>query len=118
DVTNGAIEHNESDESSAASEEPASDDLGEVFGRVMALSLTLNHPAFERALSGFAADGRVYLIYRDEPILPLAQRPGGIRMGEAEALAVAIQLCQAVAFAHRRGLRVNDICPDAIGYGA
>lgn len=93
-------------------------DLGEVFGRVMALSLTLNHPAFERALSGFAADGRVYLIYRDDPVLPLAQRVGGIRMSEAEALAVAVQLCQAVAFAHRRGLRVNDICPESIGYGA
>src|ERR1700677_50590 len=28
------------------SEEPANDNLGEVFGRVLALSLTLNHPAF------------------------------------------------------------------------
>jgi protein phosphatase len=91
-------------------------DLGEVFGRVMALSLTLNHPAFERALSGFAHDARVYLIYRDEPIIPLAQRRGGIRMREAEAISVAIQLCQAVGFAHRRGLRVNDICPDSVGY--
>jgi PPM family protein phosphatase len=92
-------------------------DLGEVFGRVLALSLTLNHPAFERALSGFAEDGRVYLIYRDEPIEPLARRSGGIRMREPEALAVGIQLCQAVAFAHRRGLRVNDICPESVGYG-
>jgi protein phosphatase len=39
-------------------------------------------------------------------------------MDEAEALTVAIQLCQAVAFAHRRGLRVNDICPASIGYTA
>jgi protein phosphatase len=27
-------------------------------------------------------------------------------------------LCQAVAFVHRRGLRVNDICPDSVAYGA
>jgi serine/threonine protein phosphatase PrpC len=118
-ATNGndaAIEPNESDASSTPPEEPASDNLGEVFGRVMALSLTLNHPAFERALSGYAQDGRVYLIYRDEPITLLSERPKGIRMGEAEALTVAIQICQAVAFAHRRGLRVNDICPASIGY--
>ena len=96
---------------------PASDNLGEVFGRVLALSLTLNHPAFERALSGYAHGDRVYLIYRDEPITPLSLRPQGARMAEAEALAVAIQICQAVAFAHRRGLRVNDICPSSLGYG-
>jgi serine/threonine protein phosphatase PrpC len=118
DVTNALIEPNEFDKSSTLPEEPASDNLGEVFGRVMALSLTLNHPAFERALSGYARDGRVYLIYRDEPITLLTERPGGIRMGEAEALTVAIQICQAVRFAHRRGLRVNDVCPASIGYGA
>jgi serine/threonine protein phosphatase PrpC len=116
DVTNAAIEPNQSGETRTLPEEPAGDNLGEVFGRVMALSLTLNHPAFERALSGYAQDGRVYLIYRDEPISLLSERPGGIRMGEAEALTVAVQICQAVAFAHRRGLRVNDICPASIGY--
>jgi serine/threonine protein phosphatase PrpC len=100
------------------SEEPSSENLGEVFGRVLALSLTLNHPAFERALNGYALDDRVYLIYRDEPITPLSMRPQCVRMDEAEALAVAIQVCQAVAFAHRRGLRVNDICPSSLGYGA
>ncbi|MGA2411302.1 MAG: protein phosphatase 2C domain-containing protein, partial [Candidatus Binataceae bacterium] len=99
-------------------EEPSGEDLGEVFGRVMALSLTLTHPAFERALSGFAQNGRVYLAYQDSPVTPLARRAGGLRMDEPEALSIAIQLCQAAAFAHRRGLRVNDICPASVGYGS
>ncbi len=97
---------------------PAQDDLGEVFGRVMSLSMTLNHPAFQRALDGFAENGRVYLVYRDEPLTPLARREGGLRMSEADAIAVAIQVCQAVAFVNRRGLRVNDICPDSVAFGA
>ena len=42
------------------------EDLGDLFGRVLALSLTLNHPAFQRAIEGFAEDGRVYLVYPDE----------------------------------------------------
>jgi serine/threonine protein phosphatase PrpC len=86
-------------------------DLGELFGRVRALSLTLNHPAIQRALDGFAENGRVYLAYRDEQLTPLARRPV---KSEHEALNVAIQLCQAVAFVHRRGLRVNDLCPETI----
>jgi len=94
------------------------DDLGEVFGRVMALSMTLNHPALQRAVEGFAENGRVYLAYRDEPVTLLARRSGGLRMSEAEAIAVAIQLCQAVSFVHRRGLRVNDICPESVVWGA
>ncbi|HEX4209058.1 MAG TPA: protein phosphatase 2C domain-containing protein, partial [Candidatus Binataceae bacterium] len=118
DVTEAAIKANESDADGALLEEPGGDNLGEVFGRVMALSLTLNHPAFERALSGYAHDGRVYLIYRDEPISLLSERSAGLRMDEPEALTVAIQLCQAVAFAHRRGLRVNDICPASIGFSS
>jgi serine/threonine protein phosphatase PrpC len=93
------------------------DDLGEVFGRVMALSMTLNHPALQRAVEGFADDGRVYLAYREEPLTPLARRSGGLRMNEAEAISVAIQLCQAVSFVHRRGLRVNDICPESVVWG-
>jgi serine/threonine protein phosphatase PrpC len=97
---------------------PARDNLGEVFGRVMALSMTLNHPAFQRALEGFAENGRVYLVYRDEQLTPLSRRKGGLRMSEAGAIAVAIQVCQAVAFVNRRGLRVNDICPDSVAFGA
>ncbi|HXR25955.1 MAG TPA: Stp1/IreP family PP2C-type Ser/Thr phosphatase [Candidatus Binataceae bacterium] len=93
------------------------DDLGEVFGRVMALSMTLNHPALQRAVEGFADNGRVYLAYRDEPVTPLTRRSGGLRMSEADAIAVAIQLCQAVSFVHRRGLRVNDICPESVVWG-
>ena len=96
---------------------PVQDDLGEVFGRVMALSMTLNHPALQRALEGFADRGRVYLAYRDERLVPLSRRAGGLRMGEAEAIAVAIQVCQAIAFVNRRGLRVNDICPDSVAFG-
>jgi serine/threonine protein phosphatase PrpC len=91
-------------------------DLGEVFGRVLALSMTLNHRAFERALEGFAQDGRVYLVYPDERLTPLSRRPGGVRMPEHEALGVAIQVCQAISFLSRRGLRLNDICPDAVAY--
>jgi serine/threonine protein phosphatase PrpC len=94
------------------------DDLGEVFGRVQALSMTLNHPAFQRAISGFAERGRVYLVYPDEEVRSLSSRPDGLRMEEGEALHVALQVCQAVSFVHRRGLRVNDICPESVGYGA
>ena len=93
-------------------------DLGELFGRVRALSLTLNHPAIQGALDGFAENGRVYLVYRDEQLTPLAHRAGGIRMSEHQALSVAIQLCQVVAFVHRRGLRVNDLCPESIALDA
>ena len=117
-----------SDAPPAASPEPATertpapheleDDLGDVFGRVMALSRTLSHPALQRAVEGFADNGRVYLAYRDEPVTPLARRSGGLRMSEAEAVTVAIQLCQAVSFVHRRGLRVNDICPESVVWGA
>ena len=39
-------------------------------------------------------------------------------MSEAEAINLAIQLCQAVGFLRRRALRLNDICPESIGYGA
>ncbi len=94
------------------------DDLGEVYGRVMALSLTLGYPAFQRAQSGFADGGRAYLIYPDETLTPLAAGASRLPMSAGEALAIAIQLCQAVGFAHRRGLRVNDICPESVAYGA
>ncbi len=94
------------------------DDLGELFGRVLALSMTLNHPAFQRALEGFADNGRVYLVYPDEELVPVSRRPGGLKMREPEALGVAIQVCQAVSFINRRGLRVNDICPESVAYGA
>jgi serine/threonine protein phosphatase PrpC len=83
----------------------------------MALSITLNHPGFQRATAGFAARGRVYLVYSDEQLIPLSSRPGGLRMEEGEALNVAIQVCQAVSFSHRRGLRVNDICPESVAHG-
>jgi serine/threonine protein phosphatase PrpC len=106
----------EFEETAAAA--PSQDDLGEVFGRVLALSMTLNHPAFERAGDGFAENGRVYLAYRDEQLTPLARRPGGLRMSEAEAIAVAIQVCQAVSFVNRRGLRVNDVCPESVAFAA
>jgi serine/threonine protein phosphatase PrpC len=93
------------------------DDLGDVFGRVLALSMTLNHPAFQRAIAGFADRGRVYLVYPDEEVYPLSSRQGGLRMEENDALQIALQVCQAVTFVHRRGLRVNDICPESVGYG-
>jgi serine/threonine protein phosphatase PrpC len=101
----------------AADEPMAHEDLGELFGRVLALSLTVNHPAFQRAVDGFAEGGRVYLVYPDEQFTALAQRRGGLKMSEGEAVAVAIQVCQAVSFLNRRGLRLNDICPQSIAYG-
>jgi serine/threonine protein phosphatase PrpC len=94
------------------------EDLGDVFGRVLALSTTLKHAAFQRAVEGFAESGRVYLVYPDEPFSAFSERPGGIKMSEPEAINVAIQLCQAVGFLHRRALRLNDICPESVGYGA
>jgi serine/threonine protein phosphatase PrpC len=106
-----------SSKDAAANSRVNNDDLGDVFGRVLALSMTLNHPAFQRAIAGFADRGRVYLVYPDEEIHPLSSRPGGLRMEEYEALQVALQVCQAVSFVHRRGLRVNDICPESVGYG-
>jgi serine/threonine protein phosphatase PrpC len=94
------------------------DDLGEVYGRVMALSLTLGYPAFQRAQSGFADGDRAYLIYPDEALTALAAGASRLPMSAGEALAIAIQLCQAVGFAHRRGLRVNDICPESVASDA
>ena len=91
-------------------EELAQDDLGEVFGRVMALSMTLSHPAFQRAEAGFAENGRVYLVYEDEALRSMPAPP----MSEADAISAAIQVCQAIAFVHRRGLRLNDICPQSV----
>ena len=91
-------------------EEIAQDDVGEVFGRVMALSMTLTHPAFQRAEAAFANNGRVYLVYADEALAPMAAPP----IGEPEAITAAIQVCQAISFVHRRGLRLNDICPQSV----
>ncbi|HYA35335.1 MAG TPA: Stp1/IreP family PP2C-type Ser/Thr phosphatase [Candidatus Binataceae bacterium] len=88
-------------------------DLGDIFGRVRALSITLDHPAFERSVDGFAHQGRVYLAYRDDAPVPLT-RSKTIRRSEPEAIAIAVQVCQAVTFLHRRGLRLNDICPSSI----
>jgi serine/threonine protein phosphatase PrpC len=98
----------------AASAAQAGADLGDLFGRVLALSLTVNHPAFQRASEGFAQNGRVYLVCPDEEYTVLAHRRGGLRMTESEALNVAIQVCQAVSFLNRRALRLNDICPQSV----
>ena len=120
--TNGARAESASTENEATSErefikdlpDHFADDLGDVFGRVLALSMTLAHPAFEKAISGFANDGRVYLVYPDTDSKPLSNRRGGIKMNEPEAIAIAVQVCQAVGFVHRRGLRLNDICPESV----
>ncbi|HEY6417392.1 MAG TPA: Stp1/IreP family PP2C-type Ser/Thr phosphatase [Candidatus Binataceae bacterium] len=98
------------------SETSQPDDLGDAFGRVMALSLTLNHPAFQRALEGFADGGRVYLAYADEELKPVHR--AGQKLSEPDAIAATIQICQAVSFLHRRGLRLNDICPQSVAVGA
>jgi protein phosphatase len=91
---------------------PGGEDLGEVFGRVLALSQTLKHPAFQRATEGFAENGRVYLVYAGEELEGLGRTRG--KMTETEAIGAAIQLCQAISFVHRRAMRLNDICPESI----
>jgi serine/threonine protein phosphatase PrpC len=91
---------------------PGGEDLGEVFGRVLALSQTLKHPAFQRATEGLAENGRVYLVYAGEELEGLGRTPG--KMTETEAIAAAIQLCQAISFVHRRAMRLNDICPESV----
>lgn len=91
-----------------------SEDLGEVFGRVMALSRTLEHPAFVRALDGFSRGGRAYLVYEDQELEALSRRFGGRLVGENQALALATQICQAVGYLNKRGLRMNDICPGSV----
>jgi serine/threonine protein phosphatase PrpC len=88
------------------------DDLGEVFGRVLALSQIISHPAFQRATEGFAENGRVYLVYADEELKPL--RRGSQKMSEPEAIASAVQISQAISFVHRKALRLNDICPESL----
>src|SRR6202167_4034413 len=102
-----------SDDGAHEDESPAfGDDLGEVFGRVLALSQIISHPAFQRATEGFAENGRVYLVYADEELKAL--RRGSTKMSEPEAIASAIQICQAISFVHRRALRLNDICPESV----
>ncbi len=98
----------------APTESGPSENLGELFGRVRDLSRTLTHPAFQRALDSFSNDGRVYLAYPDEALIKLSERPQGLKMSEPRALSVAIQVCQAVSFIHKRGFRMNDICPDSV----
>ncbi len=90
------------------------DDLGELFDRVRDVSRTLSHPAFQRAVDSFRDDGRVYLAYPDEALVKLSARAPGLKMSEARALSVAIQVCQAVGVVHKRGFRMNDICPDSV----
>lgn len=116
-AASAAADQEEAEPSAPEGGAAGGEDLGEVFGRVMSLSLTLGHPAFHRALAGFAQNGRVYLVYPERRFTPLASRPGGIVMSEGEAIAAAIQLCQAAAYINQRGLRLNDICPTSIGYG-
>ena len=76
-ASEGAGPENTARENSANTEN--SEDLGDLFGRVLALSLTLNHPAFQRATEGFADGPRVYLSYPDEQFVTLSQRRGGLR---------------------------------------
>jgi serine/threonine protein phosphatase PrpC len=91
------------------------DDLGELFGRVMALSLTIDHPGFYLARQGFADRGRVYLACPDKKLTPLSQL--ALPMSEADAINAAIQLCQIIAYLNKRGLRANDICPESVAIG-
>ena len=124
--SNGAVVESAATETSATPEQQFikelpdhfADDLGDVFGRVLALSMTLAHPAFEKASSGFANDGRVYLVYPESTATPLSRRRGGLKMSEPEAIGLALQVCQAVGFIHRRGLRLNDLCPESVAIAA
>jgi serine/threonine protein phosphatase PrpC len=94
-----------------------SDDLGELFSRVLALSNSLKHPSFQTAITGFAHGDRIYLVYPDERLVTLSARSGGIKMSEADALNIGIQVCQAISFLNKRGLRLNDVCPASLVYG-
>ncbi len=99
----------------SSQDSPMPEDLGEVFGRVLALSQTITHPAYLRASEGFAEHGRVYLVYPDQQLTPVRRaQKGAPTLSEADAIAYAVQLCQAISFIHRRGLRVNDICPESV----
>ena len=93
---------------------PIGEDLGELFGRVLALSMTLRHPAFVRAIDGFAENDCVYLVYRDEELTPIARRRSGAKLQEHQAVNASVQVCQAISYVHRRGLRLNDICTESI----
>jgi serine/threonine protein phosphatase PrpC len=95
---------------SAQSASPRAD-LGEVFERVLALSRNLTHPAFYCAQEGFVDQGRAYLLYRDEGLTPFARGQRIPRQSPEQAIAITLQLCQALAYLHRRGLRLNDLCP-------
>lgn len=107
----------DADAAEAEEPEPAQqDDLGDVFGKVLALSLTVNHPAFERALSGFSDQNRVYLVYSSARLTPLSRRLAAGKFDEPQAIATAIQVSQAISYMHRRGLRLNDICPDSTAF--
>jgi serine/threonine protein phosphatase PrpC len=97
---------------------PPRADLGEVFERVLAMSRTVSHPAYYRAQEGFAEDERVYLVYPDDRLRSFVRGQGSATMPENQALSVAIQICQAISYLHNRGMRVNDICPDSLAYGA
>jgi serine/threonine protein phosphatase PrpC len=110
-----ASDHAEAD-TEVAENLGAGEDLGEVFGRVLALSQTISHPAFQRASAGFSDNGRVYLVYADEGLKPLGRGAGkgAATMSEADAVASAVQVCQAISFVHRRALRLNDICPESV----
>ncbi|MGH7863868.1 MAG: Stp1/IreP family PP2C-type Ser/Thr phosphatase, partial [Candidatus Binataceae bacterium] len=92
----------------------SSDDLGELFGRVLALSMTIKHPAFVRAIDGFADRDRVYLVYPDEELAPFGRRRGAAKLQEHQALHAAIQVSQAISYLHRRGLRLNDVCTESL----
>lgn len=108
-----AEEH--ADDKAKEDSQDLAEDLGEVFGRVLALSQMISHPAFQRATAGFSDNGRVYLLYADEGLTPLARSgKGAARMSEPDAVASAVQVCQAISFVHRRALRLNDICPESI----
>ena len=90
-------------------------DLGELFERVMALSLTIDHPGFYVAVDGFGEQGRVYLVYPDEKLTPISHTT--LPMHESDAIQMTIQLCQIISSLNKRGLRANDICPDSLAFG-
>jgi serine/threonine protein phosphatase PrpC len=96
--------------------EAPSGDLGDLFGRVMSLSLTVTYNTFVKALEGFANGDRVYLVYPDEKLTALSRHRNPMR--EYDAIGAAVQVCQAIGYMNRRGLRLNDICPESIAYAS
>jgi serine/threonine protein kinase len=75
----------------------------------------LDHPNLVRAVAFGEAGGYAYLVMElvvGESLGEKVQRDG--RMPEAEAVALAVQVCQALHYAHENGVIHRDVKPDNV----